>query len=158
MELLADSYIGLGGDIWPLDLYEDQQSVQLQNAVENNSDYIKTSDGDEVYVCINKSIADDYFQYAKTKGMNVILLEINNYEYSLADHYDGIDYGDPTGGYSLIESELLMKENKQLVHDFLNDDGLFKDTKKINNFIKSFVEDKSDMDFYLPYLIKKLNI
>jgi hypothetical protein len=78
-------------------------------------------------------------QAHKEKNLAPFLLELSTVETKA--NVDGYDFGNPEGGYSIIETEILSKGNHIAAKECLNKhNGLFTSVAAINDLIHSVNE------------------
>ena len=69
---------------------------------------------------------------------------------------DGYDFGNPEGGYSVIETEILSRQNYLLVGKYLNmQNGLFSSIDALNGFLDS-ANEVEDLENYCAVGIRQL--
>jgi len=156
-------YIGLGGDIWPHDrtcnnlagsLYLSGQLEEIKTDTEieyNNMLF-------HVHAPIELESVAKYFNSIKTKESILMEIQLALDEYDLSA--DGFDFGNPEGGYSIIETEIILKGSKEIIDTYLNKFGLFKSIDLMHDFISGLEEkvlcgECEVLDGYVPVAIKK---
>lgn len=99
------TYAGVGGDIWPLDTSTFQAAKTVHSRFLKSRDYLKVDEYEEL-LCTDLKLAKDYFSAVYSNLGEAWLLEamLANVE---ASDIAGIDLGFPSGGFSVIETELI---------------------------------------------------
>ncbi|VAW82099.1 hypothetical protein MNBD_GAMMA12-92 [hydrothermal vent metagenome] len=127
---ILDAYSGLGGDIWPLFDSSDYTQKRFHDEFKTKQEYIDLNNGTSELVCFDLNLAKNYHTECKKYFDDVFLLELCEYNNLIND---GLDFGSPDGGYSIIESAIIMKEDMASAKKYLNPFGLFK-------YFKSYLE------------------
>jgi hypothetical protein len=152
--LSIGSYIGLGGNIWPTEGMSSEQSTEIKAKIDDARSYLDIDSNTSIYVVQSEAEALKYKKYASKIAKDVILIEV-----SIADDNsqgDGYDFGNPEGGYSIIESEILVKESHQAAARYLNkQNGLFKSLAALKEFLDQLGETE-DLSSYIPVCIRYL--
>ena len=149
-------YFGLGGEPWPLRYERNNKSAsQIDYEWDHNRTYLQTLRSDYIYVCTSFDLACRYFDVSVKIFHNTYLLQIAFHNGQISQ-YDGVDFGNPEGGYSIIETELLLPSNDLICKEFLNDKCLFPSVDKADQFIDLYLQDNPDVDFFDAYFVKKL--
>lgn len=115
---LWPTYCGLGGDVWPLGEHGSAQAIAVHDGLMSSRRYVRVGDYEEA-VCIDRDLAIGYAATATALGIAASVIECTE---SPDAFCEGFDIGNPTGGYSLIESEILVRDD---AHRTLNSLGLF---------------------------------
>ena len=128
------SYYGLGGYVWPLDEEKDETVIKIHKKLDDNKKYVELLAGWWGHFCTNWNDAQEYFYQASRIFENVSFLEIEEIEKELF-RFDGIDVGHPEGGYSIIESEILVPNQIEIANEYLNEFGLFKNVSACEDYV-----------------------
>ena len=147
-------YIGVGGDVWPLDMNMDAEAKHIHERVMKSRKHIPVGEDLEACVCVDLCLAQDYYSICASQLDNVMLLEA----WQLADSgrkADGLDFGSPSGGYSVIETEIIMREDMTAC-EFLNSKGLFVDERSMATFVSRLEQapDSEDLTAYNAFHIR----
>jgi hypothetical protein len=169
-------YKGIGDDVWPLMEYwpldssknegviqlekklKDERFIQVHKRLMANRKYIKCSNGWN-YCCCDFQIAKEYFLKASEIFDDLILLEVEKIKKELLG-YHGIDFGNPEGGYSVINSEIIGTDNEVILADkYLNHFGLFRCMEVCTNYLSQRKRNDphcEDITSYIPVKVKIL--
>jgi hypothetical protein len=100
-------YAGLGGEVWPFDSSgtKDNKSRDLHMRMERSRTIVEFGAYSR-FVCTDVKIAEEYFAAVKVCFGEAWLLQVAPPHIALSQT-SGIDIGLPTGGYSVIEQELI---------------------------------------------------
>jgi len=106
---------------------------------------------------LNLAIA--YLNSSDASKGNPILVEIQYAFDVLRIDVDGYDFGNPSGGYSVIETEILLKNSKRNIDAYLNKFGLFNDLDSMYDFLSSLkitIQQGrcEELDNYIPVALK----
>lgn len=101
-------FAGVGGDVWPLDTLADRNAQSIHAAVMASRKHVAVNSHQEL-LCIDRSAAEAYWAETVKHTGNAWLLEVAAAKPGL-DAGAGIDLGFPAGGFSLVETELIMQE------------------------------------------------
>lgn len=155
-DTISKDYLGLGGDIWP-EMHIPLDGKILLKKLFTNREYTELS-GITFLVVTDHSIAEEYFLYQKQLESNPILISVTDDTDIKA--VDGYDFGNPEGGYSVIESAILVQNNEVLKKEYLNKHLLFKDMDKLRKFLYLIknADNVEELDCYRPVAIKKITI
>lgn len=136
-------YCGLGGDIWPLDEIDDSSAKTIHEALIKKRGFIDLANGYSFLACIDLELAKQYFYVANSIFPNCMLLGLEEPEKIVS--VNGYDYGNPSGGYSIIESELIIEDsspNDMII--YLNDDYLFSTCSILNKYMSMRNEEQCE--------------
>ncbi|MCL2309822.1 MAG: hypothetical protein FWC42_06035 [Proteobacteria bacterium] len=155
-------YVGLGGDVWPHEW--DGDNLHLSSLLERMQAYTETEyNGATIHVHapVELKLVMDYFNSPRVATKKPILIEIQLAHDGFNVGADGFDFGNPEGGYSIIETEIILKDSKEAINTYLNKSGLFKSMALMRDFISSLEGaarrgECEDWDGYVPLAIKKL--
>jgi hypothetical protein len=103
----SSSYAGVGGDVWPLDALEDQNAQATHAAMMASRKPVAVGDLEEL-LCVQLPVAEAYFVEVQKHFGDAWLLEVTNGTPGV-DAETGIDLGFPSGGFSLVETELIIQ-------------------------------------------------
>jgi hypothetical protein len=103
----SSSFAGVGGDIWPLDALEDPNAQATHAAMMASRKPISVGDFEEL-LCVQLSVAEAYLVEVQKHFGDGWLLEVTNATNGI-DAEAGIDLGFPSGGVSLVETELIIQ-------------------------------------------------
>ena len=143
---LQGEYLGLGGNMWPID--------ELHEELLRKREYVRLHDGQEIFVITNIDHARQYFNQANRLGFAAVLLEVS--DPSGTRNQDGYDFGDPEGGYSLVESELLVADRKELLTKYIDRrTGLFRNLVEMQSCLDE-MPDGEDLNSYYPVAIRRV--
>src|SRR5947207_2588264 len=101
-------YAGLGGEVWPFDPFNpaiDKELKDLHTRLERSRTIVDFG-SHTGFVCTDRIIADEYFVAVKSHYDEAWLLQLTLPDIG-STQISGLDIGDPSGGYSIIESELI---------------------------------------------------
>jgi hypothetical protein len=113
-------YGGLGGDVWPIESNSKNSLKELHRKILDSRTHVSFESSVEL-LCTNYKIAEEYYLSLKNLLNNVWFLEVSNIN-NLNSNIIGLDIGYYSGGYSIIESELIIQSMKG---PSLNKWGLF---------------------------------
>lgn len=133
----APSYAGLGGNVWPLDDAVNSKASEVHSRTLRLREYVSVCGGEEL-LCTDASAAEEYFNIASTLMRNLWLLRVSTAAHSCCATM-GFDIGFPQGGFSLIETEILVQA---LATSELNSSSLFATV----NDAKTYVEARKSND------------
>lgn len=149
-------YLGLGGDTWA-DIQIPLQGKLLLKRILANRKYVEFS-GLTFLVVTDYSMAKEYYLYQKQLNLDPIMISATD-DIDIHD-VDGYDFGNPAGGYSVIESAILVQNNEMLKKEFLNEHFLFKDMDKLKDFLDlcKNADNVEELTCYRAVAIKKIVI
>ncbi|MDR2905503.1 MAG: hypothetical protein LBU73_06090 [Helicobacteraceae bacterium] len=145
-------YLGLGGDSC-LDI--DVLGYKLYKEIQDSREYIDF-ENTFIYALTDFNIARKYVSALARKNLSPIVISVSS-KCNKID-VDGFDYGDPTGGYSIIETEILAKNKEDFIKEFLNENYLFKNIQKMNEFLFLNLMNKEDITLYKGVSINRINL
>ncbi|UXN04274.1 hypothetical protein [Bartonella sp. HY406] len=147
-------YLGIGGDLWPQGNANNHTAYySIFNKLSENWQYINIGNY-YVNVCTSLIDAKNYSQFLEAKYKKPILIEVSLDDLEKAAGYD---FGQPHGGYSLIETEIFGCRRFEAAKKYLNHHGLFKTRGDINQFISELDLTKvEDLDNYLAVSIREV--
>jgi hypothetical protein len=148
---IMQNYIGLGGDCYP----DTDVEYNLYKKIQDRRIYVDYK-GVAIYVLTNFILAKEYFIRLKQNQLKTIIISISHIE---KENVDGYDFGNPEGGYSIIESEILSKNRNDLIKEYLNENYLFKDIESMKKFldnVRNFDNDVEEMNSYREVSIKQI--
>jgi hypothetical protein len=155
---LLKHYHGLGGDVWPVCNNTGCGCHDLYNEIEKEREHIEIRRGFCICVCVNLEKAKEYcFSLKKCSGIDAILLEVRLTSGS-SDNF--VDFGNPEGGFSIIETEIITKNNIPAARSYLGvENGLFINMAAACNFVSSLPKDSSveELDDYDFFAIKEID-
>jgi len=143
-------YLGLGGDSC-LDI--DIIGYELYKEIQDSREYINF-ENTFIYALTNFSIVQEYASALVCKKLSPIVISVSS-KYNKSD-IEGFDYGDPIGGYSIIETEILAANEKDFINEFLNENYLFKSIQKMDDFL-SLNLNRENIDSYRSVSINRIN-
>jgi hypothetical protein len=152
---IMQDYLGLGGDCYP---GTEAAGGNLCKKILDCRTYMNY-EGIVICVLADFVLAKEYFAHMEQKQPNPLIISVSNIE---KGDVDGYDFGNPEGGYSIIESEILARREKKLIDKYLNEKYLFKDIHLMRGFLASIkgsegnVEEMEDMDSYREVSVKQL--
>ena len=136
-------YLGLGGDVWPLDNRRAEPSCEaIHSKLMNNRAYVALG-GHEELVCTDLSLAQAYADVARTVLKARVLLLRVGLAASGDDSWHGIDIGTPSGGFSLVETNVINRGRGER----LNQWGLFQSVSQMRDFLEKHEGEIEDGDF-----------
>lgn len=112
-------FAGVGGDVWPLDALADKGAKAMHATMMASRKHVVAGSCEEL-VCVDLSVAEAYWVEAETRLGDVWLLEVAAAASGI-DVVTGFDLGFLSGGFSLVETELIVQS---LPGPLLNDWGL----------------------------------
>jgi len=155
-------YIGLGGDVRPHNWGVDNLDLHnLHDEMRNYTEIEYNGMTDYVYAATELDHVMRYFNSPRIQERNPILIEVRFALNTPEAAVDGYDFGSPEGGYSVIETEIILKDSKKVIDAYLNRFGLFRSIDLMLNFV-SGLEDAvrrgecEELDSMIPVAIKKL--
>jgi hypothetical protein len=150
---IPNQYIGLGGNIWP---ELDGSDYNLYKKIRDSRSYITFSDS-IIFVITDYLIAKEYGLILRDKNFDSIFISVHDIK---VENATGYDFGNPIGGYSIIETEILLKKRHDLIERFLNKNLLFKNIALMREFIGSLknADDIEDLFNYKEVAIKQILI
>lgn len=150
---IPNEYLGLGGNIWP-EANEIEDNNYLRK-IQNNRTYIDFY-GSILYVVDDYSLAQEFTFILKEKKLNPLFISVN--DLNTNNDILGYDFGNPEGGYSIIETEIIIKQRRELVKKFLNENFLFKSIALMDEFVEYLenTEDVEDLSNYSGVGIKQI--
>lgn len=104
-------YAGLGGEVWPFDFgfnFDTAKKNQLQDLharMERSEKTVKFG-SQPTGICTDANIAKEYYMAVKETCGEAWLLEVAHPDVSFS-HIYGFDIGLPSGGFSVVETELI---------------------------------------------------
>jgi hypothetical protein len=101
----SPKFAGVGGDIWPLDGLADRNAQSIHAATMTSRKHVAAGDYEEL-LCAQLSVAEAYWAEAQKRFGDAWLLEVTAARPGV-DAEAGIDLGFPSGGFSLVETELI---------------------------------------------------
>jgi hypothetical protein len=113
------NFAGVGGDVWPLDALEDKNATAVHAAMMASRTHAKVGHGEEA-LCVRRPVADQYWAEAEKNYGDLWLLKVA-VDMNDLDARAGFDLGFPSGGFSVVETELIIQG---LPGPALNDWGL----------------------------------
>lgn len=102
---ICPEFAGVGGDIWPLDGVLDAMATRVHHALMKSRCHLQVGQGVEL-LCADRSQADAYFRETDRLAGGAWLLELTSGA-DANEPVDGFDIALPSGGGSLVESELI---------------------------------------------------
>jgi hypothetical protein len=150
-------YIGIGGDIWPCGAEIDTSSTRIYKELENSRVYLMDEMVGTIYVHTDLEKVIRYFNCQLVQNANPILIEIQHAKNSMPSKVDGYDFGNPEGGYSVIETEIILKNSADIIRRYLNVFGLFKDLSALKEFVSS-LRDSEELDNYWPVSVTRISM
>jgi hypothetical protein len=99
------TFAGVGGDTWPLDKFTDQQSKSVHAEMMASRQHLQIGPYEE-FLCVESFIANRYWIEADKRQNGAWLLELSIATPNLGADA-GIDIGFSSGGFSVVESELI---------------------------------------------------
>ena len=101
------NYAGIGGEVWPFDSdgTTDKELCDLHSRMEQSRTIVDFG-SHTGFVCTNAKIAEEYFTATKKHCQKAWLIRValpQTEEFQIS----GYDIGDPTGGFSVLEQELM---------------------------------------------------
>ena len=167
-ETISKNYLGLGGDYWPDIQYLSEHAFSsnidaqlcgnsLLKKVEANSNYVDIS-GMTHHVVADCSVAEEYYWFLNNLDLCPIFISVTD-DLETEDA-DGYDFGNPAGGYSVIESVILTLGNEELKVAYLNKHLLFDNMDIMNDFLRSMSDrdDVEELDCYCAVSIKQISL
>jgi hypothetical protein len=152
------NYDGLGGEIWPVCNDSKCECHSLRNKIEKKREYIEIQDSHFIFVCVDLALAKEYSHSLKNcHGEFPILLEIGLLDENPDER---CDFGNPEGGFSIIETEILTKMDICSSKAYLDSEsGLFTKGKAAYDFISRLNADEVEaLDDYVFLSIKKIDL
>ena len=151
---IVKKFAGLGGNIWPLDTLDSNEAREIQSSFDKGRCYLDVGESQYLYVVTDYTLSEVYYELARRKGLSPLLLEL-----SIAgeeEAVDGFDFGNPEGGFSIIETEILCRQNYSAINKYLNKhNGLFSSIEVMNDFLDS-LDEGEQFDCYRAVGIKYL--
>ncbi|MDR0417139.1 MAG: hypothetical protein LBH76_07500, partial [Propionibacteriaceae bacterium] len=91
-----------------------------------------------IYVCTDLDLIAQYASHLRQcRDDSPSILEISD-----TDNGGGIDFGDPEGGYSIIETEIIIKRDLESASEFLDKStGLFRNMAAALRYVDSLPDD-----------------
>jgi len=147
-------YAGFGGEVWPLDEHESVEARQMHASFMESREHVDVGDS-SVSVCTNLAMARRYANLAEellgSRG-RVWLLRVGLED---DDAGDGFDIGSPSGGYSVVETEIIHGRREGDLGDF----GLFGSRKAAQEYLAARADPAlEDMDSAHVFQIEVLPI
>lgn len=105
IETRCRAYAGIGGDVWPLASIDSSEAKVIQSVFERSREPVGVGASEEL-LCAKLSTAEDYWKEAQRHLKNVWLLEVRD-DLGPDPKRDGFDIGFASGGFSIVESELI---------------------------------------------------
>jgi hypothetical protein len=143
---VVEKFSGLGGNIWPLDLIESSDVRKMQLSIDRGRCYLDIGESHQIYVITDYALSEKYYELAKEKFQAPLFLEL-----SIAGTeamVDGYDFGNPEGGFSIIETEILCRQNYSAMDKYLNKhNGLFNSINAMNDFLDG-LDEVEELDNY----------
>lgn len=137
-------FAGLGGDIWPLGSVESQDAKIAQSKIEQSRSYTIINQSYEIFIVSCFTKAEQYYLLAKKKQLLPLFLELSIVSGGNGKGFDGYDFGDPEGGWSVIETEILTKRNTVFANKYLNREvGLFRSLDLMDEFLNDCEEEEN---------------
>jgi hypothetical protein len=173
---IPDEYLGLCGDDWTNLDYADNYipGVNIHINEQEKADcglLLKKINSSREYLDIHKSgfwifavtdydLAKVYFSFLSGLNLNPIFIIVT--DDLTADDCDGYDFGNPTGGYSVITAVALGLDSRdnEIPRKYLNEHLLFPSMNHLNEFV-NLVKDRDDVEYldggtYHAVAIKKV--
>jgi len=157
-------YNGLGGDFWPGGIEYGKFILNEFEQIEKAKTYIEIKHNGFIrHECVttNLELATAYLNSSNVKEKKAILIQVQYAFDALRADVDGYDFGNPVGGYSVIETEIIAKDSKEIIDMYLNEFCLFDSIELMRRFL-SILENAvrrgecEELDSYVPVAIKKL--
>ena len=157
------SYIGLGGDSWPGGMEYGKFILNEFDQIEKTRTYVEIKHNGlarHEYVTTDKESAIAYLNAPNVKEKNAILIQIQYAFDALRADVDGYDFGNPAGGYSVIETEIILKDSRETIDTYLNEFCLFDSMDSMRGFLLSLKDaarrgECEELDNYVPVAIKR---
>jgi hypothetical protein len=150
----VEEFAGVGGNIWPLDTIDSGVARKMQSRYDKGRCYLDIGESQCMHVITDCELAVEYYELVRGEGLNPLLLELS---IAGADEtVDGFDFGNPEGGFSIIETEILCRQNYSAINKYLNKhNGLFSSIEVMNDFLDS-LDEGEQLDCYRAVGIKYL--
>ena len=117
-------YVGLGGDAWPLEGGSQSAAARrLHDRLMQEREEVLIAGESFGYLCVNTALATEYYELASTSLAGRLAFVEVSVGPTIAAH--GLDIGRASGGYSAIESELLVEPEAAQFRQRLNAHELF---------------------------------
>ena len=149
-------FLGLGGNVWPIDSDPDAPASTggVHEEMLSKREYLKLRDGREILVIADIEYARRYLKQAWARGIPAVLLGVS--DRNEGSNQDGYDFGDPEGGYSLVESEMLVAERVALLEKYIDPrNGLFRNLDEMQQCLDE-IPDGEDLDSYCAVAICRI--
>lgn len=151
-------YCGVGGDAWPLEGSPEPKASLVHECMMKTRTCIEFQPGLSGLVCCDYKVAQEYLAVANAVLGKCMLLGLEA-EGSRSVGAKGYDFGSPTGGYSLIETEIIVQRSEALM-GCLNSCGLFEDLDTLQSYLMTRNDDASaeDVNFCMALAIVYLEM
>jgi hypothetical protein len=128
------NYGGIGGDVWPLDpqcgMVQQAEEKAVHSHVMAKLQQLIIS-GQAELVCLDRALAEEYWGIVNSRTPDGWLLEVSLASDAVPTQ-GGIDIGFPSGGFSLVESELITQGRRG---PDLNSWGLIANTSEAEEYM-----------------------
>jgi hypothetical protein len=152
-----EEYQGVGGDVWPLDQSNNPASRSIHDLLMRSRQPVSLANGDSRLACCDERLAIQYFESASIELGRVRLIQASSCDFP--DNTTGLDFGNPFGGYSIIESEILGSvDAPQIAAQYLDSAGLFKNVAIFNQYIADTRKPENDeaLEDLDPYVLVRV--
>jgi hypothetical protein len=130
-------YAGVGGDVWPLDAISDRKARAVHERLMAGRSDLDLG-GTFHLLCLDRLRAEEYWEEAKRHRGEVWLLELAPGA-GATEAYAGFDLGFPSGGGSIVESELITQGR---MGPLLNRWGLFDSEEDAMSYLANRTDDQ----------------
>ncbi|MBI2566788.1 MAG: hypothetical protein HYV63_07145 [Candidatus Schekmanbacteria bacterium] len=135
-------YCGLGGDVWPLDGAAGDRARGAHDRLMSRRAYLELGDGSGFMACTDLASAREYLAVAREILPDCMLVGLD--EGRLGEAALGFDLGAPAGGYSVIESEIIIAApHPERARPQLNELGLFATLSALESYLAARSDDPS---------------
>lgn len=146
-------FAGVGGDVWPLDAIQDRDALAIHSSMMASRRPIDLGERSEL-LCADRSVAMAYCDEVLRHYGDAWLIELQA-ETASDESMDGFDLGFPSGGFSVLESELI---TQGLAGPLLNKWGLIQTRSDLHSYMsdRASNEDLEHVDGIDPLVIRVL--
>jgi len=158
---IPNGYLGLDGDIWTnldyannyipsANIYVDEQTKAnckpLLKNIDSSREYLDIHNSENsIFTVTDYYLAKEYYSFLSELKLNPIFISVTD-DITTGD-YDGYDFGNPEGGYSVIASVALGLDLScnEFREKYLNEHFLFPSMSHLKEFV-DLIKERDDVE------------